>query len=104
MGAGWRLSHLSWFIALLYWWQFVASMAWVMRTLVQPILTFMSVCTISFVDMLLFTFDSFGGMCGENLCTVFLLLFIVHWVPIFVMLSKRAMPKLWHASLFVGLS
>jgi hypothetical protein len=42
-------------------------------------------------------------MYGENFCNVFLLLFMVFWAPIFVMLCKRAVPKLWHASMFLGL-
>jgi hypothetical protein len=31
------------------------------------------------------------------------MLFMMLWVPIFAMLSKRAVPMLWHASLFLGL-
>jgi hypothetical protein len=48
-------------------------------------------------------FQRFGGMCTENFCDIFLLLFVARWVPIFVVLCKRAVPKLWHASLFLGL-
>jgi hypothetical protein len=32
-------------------------------------------CKISFVDLPLFLFGVFGGVCGENSCNVFLLLF-----------------------------
>jgi hypothetical protein len=45
----------------------------------------------------------FGGMCGDNSCNVFLLLFMVLWVPIFVTLCRRAVLMLWHAFLFLGL-
>jgi hypothetical protein len=48
-------------------------------------------------------FDSFWGMCGKNSCNVFLQLFIVLWVPIFAMRCRRAMPILWHVSMFLGL-
>jgi hypothetical protein len=34
----------------------------------------MSVCNISFVDLLLFSFDVFGGVCRENSCNVYLTL------------------------------
>jgi hypothetical protein len=41
-------------------------------------------------------------MCGENSCNVFLLFFMVLWVPIFVPLCKRAMWMMWHAFMFLG--
>jgi hypothetical protein len=66
------------------------SLAWVLLTLVLCALTFMSVCNISFVELLLFLFGAFGGMCGESSCNVFLLLFMVLWVPISVLLCRRA--------------
>jgi hypothetical protein len=65
-------------------------------------LTTMSVCNILFVE-LLFLFGVFWGMCGESSCNVFLLLFMVLWVPIFVTLCRRAVLMLWHAFLFLGL-
>jgi hypothetical protein len=80
---------------------FVASLAWVPLTLV---LTVMSVCITSFVELHVFLFGGFWGMCGESLCNVFLLLFMVLWVPISVMLCRRAVLMLWHAFLFLGLS
>jgi hypothetical protein len=42
-------------------------------------------------------------MCGENSRNVFLLLFMVLWVPIFAMLYRRAVLMLWPALLFLGL-
>jgi hypothetical protein len=42
-------------------------------------------------------------MCGENPCNVFLLLFMILWVPISATLCMRAMLMLWHAFLFLGL-
>jgi hypothetical protein len=43
-------------------------------------------------------------MCGENSRNVFLLLFMVLWVPIFATLCMRAIVlMLWHAFLFLGL-
>jgi hypothetical protein len=45
----------------------------------------------------------FGGVCGENLCNVFLLLFMVLWVPISEALCMKAVLMLWHAVLFLGL-
>jgi hypothetical protein len=71
---------------LVIWWQFFASLAWVQRTLVHCCLIVVSACDIFFVYLLLFPFDSFGGIYGENLCNVFLLLFMVLWVLIFAML------------------
>jgi hypothetical protein len=49
-----------------------------------------SVYIISFVKLLLFLFSVFGEMCGESSCNVFVLLFMVLWVPISVMLCMRA--------------
>jgi hypothetical protein len=43
-------------------------------------------------------------MYGENSCHVFLLLFMVLWVPIFAMLYKRAVQVLWHASMVLASS
>jgi hypothetical protein len=43
------------------------------------------------------SFDGVSGMCGDNSGNVFLLLFMVLWVPIYAMLGRRAMPILWHA-------
>jgi hypothetical protein len=63
----------------------------------------MSTYNISFVDLLMFLFDVFWGMCGENSCKVFLLLFIVLWVFIFATPCKRTMLMLWHALMFLGL-
>jgi len=42
-------------------------------------------------------------MCGDNLCNVVLLLFVIFWVPISATLGKRAVLMLWHAFLFLGL-
>jgi hypothetical protein len=44
----------------------------------------------------------FGGMCNDNSCNVFLLLFMGLWVPIFATL-KRVVLMLWHAFLVLGL-
>jgi hypothetical protein len=49
-----------------------------------------------------FLFGGFGGVCGDNSCNVFLLLFMVLWVPIFATLCRRAVLTLWHAFLFLG--
>jgi hypothetical protein len=103
MGAGWRLWWLSWLIAWLCRWQFVASLAWVMLTLVLCAMVVMSVCNISFVELLPFLFGVFWRMCGESSCNVFLLLFMVLWVPISAMPCKRAVFMLWHALVFLGL-
>jgi hypothetical protein len=43
------------------------------------------------------------GMCGESSCNVFLLLFMVLWVPISATRCRRAVLMLWHAFLFLGL-
>jgi hypothetical protein len=64
----------------------------------------MSACNILFVDLIMFPFDVFGGMCGENSCNVFLPFFMVPWVPIFATLCKRALLMLWHAFLFIELT
>jgi hypothetical protein len=45
----------------------------------------------------------FGGMCDVNSYNAFLLLFMVLWVPISATLCRRAVLKLWHAFLFLGL-
>jgi len=63
----------------------------------------MSVCNILFVDLLLFRFGVFWGMCDENSCNVFLLLFMARWVLISATLFRRAVLVLWHAFLFLGL-
>jgi hypothetical protein len=47
-------------------------------------------------------FRRFWGMCGEKVGNVFLVLFMVLRVPIVVILCLRVVPKLWHASLFLG--
>jgi hypothetical protein len=47
--------------------------------------------------------DNDVRMCGESSCNVFLLLFMVLWVPISAMLCKRAVLMLWHAFMFLGL-
>jgi hypothetical protein len=58
---------------------------------------------VSFVDLLLFLFGVFWGMCEVNSCNVFLLLFMALWVPTSVTLFRRAVLTLWHAFLFLGL-
>jgi hypothetical protein len=50
-----------------------------------------------------FLFDVLGGMCGENSCNIFQLLFMVLWVLIPSTLCRRAVLMLWHAFLFLGL-
>jgi hypothetical protein len=46
----------------------------------------------------------FGAMYGESIsCNVFLLLFMVLWVPISAKLCRRAVLTLWQAFLFLGL-
>jgi hypothetical protein len=42
-------------------------------------------------------------MCDVNACNVFLLLFMPLWVPISVVLFRRAVMTLWHVFLFLGL-
>jgi hypothetical protein len=52
----------------------------------------------------MFLFGDFGGMCGEDSCNVFLLLFVVFWVPSSaVTLCMTAVLMLWHAFHFLGL-
>jgi hypothetical protein len=63
----------------------------------------MSVCNILFVDLLLFRFGASWGMCDENSCNVFLLLFMALWVLISATLFRGAVRVLWHAFLFLGL-
>jgi hypothetical protein len=60
-------------------------------------------CNISFVELLMFLFGVFGGMCVDNSCNVFMILFMVLWVPIFATPCRRAVLMLWHAFLFPGL-
>jgi uncharacterized membrane protein len=48
-------------------------------------------------------FRRLWGMCGESSCNVFMLLFVVLWVPISAMLCRRAVLMLWHGFLFLGL-
>jgi hypothetical protein len=83
--------------------RFPGMAAWVLLTLVLCALIVTSVCNISFVEVLLFLFGVFWGMCDESSCNVFLLLFMVLWVPISVMLCRGAVLMLWHAFLFLGL-
>jgi hypothetical protein len=54
------------------------------------------------VDLLDVPFDGFWGMCGENSCNIFLLLFMVLWLHIFAMLCRRGVTMLWHVSMFLG--
>jgi hypothetical protein len=42
-------------------------------------------------------------MCDVNSCNVFLLLFMVLWVPISATLCKRSLLTVWHTFLFLGL-
>jgi hypothetical protein len=64
----------------------------------------MSACKVWFVDLLMFLFDVlFGGICGENSCNVFMLLFMVLWVLVFATVCRREVLMLWHAFLFFGL-
>jgi hypothetical protein len=95
MGAGWRMWRLSRLIPCVFWWQFVASLAWMQRTLVHCVMAAMSACLISFADLLMFPFNGFWGMCGENFYNAFLLLFIIRWVLI--------LGHVWHVFLFLGL-
>jgi hypothetical protein len=53
------------------------------------------------VDLLMFLFGVFGGMCAVNSCNVFLLLFMAMWDPIFATLFMRALVTLWHAFMFL---
>jgi hypothetical protein len=59
-------------------------------------------CNISFVDLLMFPFDAFGEVGGDNSCNVVLLFLMVLWFPIFAMLCRTAVPILWHASVSLG--
>jgi hypothetical protein len=59
MGVGWRLWRLSWLIAWLLWWQFVASLVWVVHALVLSVQTVTSVRNISFVKLLTCPFGVF---------------------------------------------
>jgi hypothetical protein len=61
-----RLPIMSWLIAWLFWWQFVASLAWVLLILAPCAFTVMSVCNISFVVLALFSFGGFWGMCDVS--------------------------------------
>jgi hypothetical protein len=78
MGAGWRLWQLSWLIAMLFWsWHFIDSQtAWVLRTCVHcVVMTDMSACNISFVDVFFSPFDGFwGDMWREYLQRLFVAL------------------------------
>jgi hypothetical protein len=56
---------------------------------------------ILFVDLLVYLFGVFGGMCDVNLCNVFLLLFMALWVYISATLFRRATMTLWHAFMFL---
>jgi hypothetical protein len=76
-------------------------MAWVLLTLAPCALTVMSVCYISFVELLIFFFGVFGGMCDVNSSNVFLLLFMVLWILISATLWRRAVLTLWHAFLLL---
>jgi hypothetical protein len=75
----------------------------VLRTPVHCVLIAMCACKILIVDILISAFDGVWGMCGEISYNVLIPLFMVLWVPIFVMLCHRAMPMLWHAYMFLGL-
>jgi hypothetical protein len=97
MGAGWHLWRLKWFIALQFWWMFVASMALVQRGSRSLQSDNYVLCNMSFVDLLMFPFDDFWGMCRENSYNAFLLLFAVLWVFFFAMLGSTAALMLWHA-------
>jgi hypothetical protein len=92
---------------LLFWWQFVAYLTWALLTLVVCALTTMSVCSIPLVQVLMFLFGVFGGMCGESSCDVLLPLFMVLWVPISAMLCSAYdvaclhVPRAWIFSSFL---
>jgi hypothetical protein len=58
----------------------------------------------SFGELPMFLFGVFGVMCDVNLCNVFVLLFMVLWVPISATLCMRALQTMWHAFMFLGLS
>jgi hypothetical protein len=105
MGAGGRLWRLGWLIAWLFLWQFVASLAWVLRTLALCAMTVMSACNISFVELLLVLFRRFwGDVRREFMQRLFVALHgTLLWVPIFATLCKRMVLALWHALLTFGL-
>jgi hypothetical protein len=67
MGGGWRPWRLSWLIAWLFGWQLIASLAWVLKTLLHCVLTVLSACNISFIDLLMFPFDAFWGGVRQEL-------------------------------------
>jgi hypothetical protein len=46
-------------------------LAWVLLTLAPCAMTIMSVCSISYVELLTFLFGLLGGMCNVNSCNVF---------------------------------
>jgi hypothetical protein len=71
-----------------------------MHTPVHCVLFVMFACNTSFVDLLMFHFDGFWGMCGENSCNGFLMLLMVLLVLVIATLCKRAMLILWHAFVF----
>jgi hypothetical protein len=71
MRAGWRLWRVIWFIAWLFWWQFVSFLAWVMQTLYHSGVTIMSASNIPFVDLLMFPFDVLGGCAARIHATSF---------------------------------
>jgi hypothetical protein len=72
---------MSWLVAWLFWRPFVVTLIADSRFLRSNI---MSVCNISFVELFLLIFGAYWGMCGENACNVFMLLFVVLWVPIYL--------------------
>jgi hypothetical protein len=86
-----------------FWWDLVNSMAWVHGTLVHYVVRVLSACNTSFVDLLMFPFDGFKGMYGENSCNVLMLLFMVLWILLFAMLCTKVVLMLWHAFIFLGL-
>jgi hypothetical protein len=47
------------------------------RTIIYCVMPIMSACNMSLLDLLVFPFDGFWGLCGDNSCNVFLLLFMV---------------------------
>jgi hypothetical protein len=56
-----------------------------------------------FVELLVFLYGVFGGICDVNSCNIFMLLFMVLWVPISATPCKRTVLTLWQAFLFLGL-
>jgi hypothetical protein len=75
-----------------------------MLTLALYALIVASACDISFVELLLFLFGVFGGMCDVK-CNVFhlLLMVLIMWVSISPKVCKRAVLTLRHAFVFLGL-